>query len=91
MNEIYDFFIAGRTRNKEKILELCDIFDNLGVSYYCFLKNEQSHIEAGLDLNEHPEELMKKFENMDLNSEAVQCICQVKSGPQYQLKSGPLF
>jgi len=74
MNEIYDFFIAGRTRNKEKILEICDVFDKLNISYYCFLKNEQSHIEAGLNLNDDPEELMKKFESMKLNSNAVQTI-----------------
>lgn len=74
MNEKYEFFIAGRTRNKEKILEICDIFDSLNISYYCFLKNEQSHIEAGLDINEEPEELMKKFESMNLESDSVRTI-----------------
>jgi len=74
MNEIYDFFIAGRTRNKEKILEICNIFDSLNISYYCFLKNEQSHSEAGLDINESPEELMQKFESMSLESDAVRTI-----------------
>lgn len=74
MQEIYDFFIAGRTRNKEKILEICSIFDSLNISYYCFLKNEQSHIEAGLDINENPEKLMSKFESMNLESDEVKAI-----------------
>lgn len=74
MKEIYDFFIAGRTRNKEKILEICSIFDSLNISYYCFLKNEQSHIEAGLDLNDSPEDLMSKFESMELDSDSVKTI-----------------
>jgi len=74
MKEIYDFFVAGRTRNKDKILEICDILDSLNVSYYCFLKNEESHKEAGLNLNDKPEDLMKKFESMDLDSEAVKII-----------------
>ncbi|MDR0978385.1 MAG: hypothetical protein LBL91_00285 [Lachnospiraceae bacterium] len=74
MNKKYEFFIAGRTRNKEKILDICTIFDRMNISYYCFLKNEQSHVEAGLDLNESPEELMKKFENMSLESDAVKTI-----------------
>ncbi len=74
MKENYDFFIAGRTRNKDKILEICGIFDNLNISYYCFLKNEQSHIEAGLDLNDSPEELMSKFESMKLESNEVRSI-----------------
>jgi hypothetical protein len=74
MNETYEFFIAGRTRNKDRILELCKVFDTLDISYYCFLKKEQSHAEAGLDLNDHPEELMRKFESMPLDSDAVRTI-----------------
>ena len=74
MKEIYDFFVAGRTRNKDKILEICDILDSLNVSYYCFLKNEESHKEAGLNLNDKPEDLMKKFESRDLDSEADKII-----------------
>ncbi len=74
MSQIYDFFIAGRTRNKEKILKICEIFDSLNISYYCFLKNEESHKEAGLDINESPEELMRKFESLGLDSASVQTI-----------------
>ena len=74
MNKVYDFFIAGRTRNKEKILKICDIFDSLNISYYCFLKNEKSNSEAGLDMNENPEELMKKFEKLELDSDAIKTI-----------------
>lgn len=72
MREKYDFFIAGRTRNKEKILEICNIFEKLKISHYCFLKNEESHIEAGLDINDG--ELADKFEKMELQSDTVQTI-----------------
>ena len=74
MSQTYDFFIAGRTRNKEKILQICDIFDELNISYYCFLKNEQSHQDAGLDIHQNPEELMSQFENLKLESNTVQTI-----------------
>lgn len=74
MNETYDFYIAGRMRNKEKILEICDILDDLQISYYCFLKNEQSHQSAGLDINKNPEDLAKEFEGMPLDSKSVQVI-----------------
>ena len=74
MSEKYEFFIAGRTRNKEEILEVCKIFDSLDISYYCFLKNEKSHSEAGLDINENPEKLMQNFESMSLDNEAVRTI-----------------
>ena len=70
----YDFFIAGRTRNKEQILKICNIFEKCKVSYYCFLKNEQSHQEAGLDIND--ENLADKFEKLSLKSKTVQTIFQ---------------
>ena len=34
MNKSYEFFIAGRTRNKDAILRICDIFDRHNISYY---------------------------------------------------------
>jgi len=74
MEKNYDFFIAGRMRNKEKILEICDIFDELNISYYCFLKNEKSFIEAGLDMNKTADEIQDKFEDLYLNSNEVRQI-----------------
>lgn len=74
MNEIYDFYIAGRMRNKENILEICDILDDLQISYYCFFKNEKSHVKAGLDINKNPEDLAREFEGMSLDSKSVQVI-----------------
>lgn len=74
MNEKYDFFIAGRTRNKEKILEICNIFDSVNKSYYCFLKNEKSFIQSGLDLNGNPDEMQDEFEKLELNSKEVRKI-----------------
>ena len=32
----YEFFIAGKTRNKENILKICDLFDKYNISSYCF-------------------------------------------------------
>jgi len=74
MNEIYDFFIAGRARNREKILEICNIFDDLNVSYYCFLKNEESNNDAGLDVNGDLEEMINKYENMKLDSKELKIL-----------------
>lgn len=48
MDNNYKFFIAGRTRNRENILKICNIFDELNIPHYCFLKNETSHKEARL-------------------------------------------
>ena len=70
MNFKYDFFIAGKTRNKENILKICDLFDKYNVSYYCFLKNDDSMKSYG-DENKSIEENMAVFENLDLKSDVV--------------------
>ena len=57
MNNKYEFFIAGRARNKENILKICDLFDKYNISYYCFLKNE--------------EDKQREFESLGLKSEVV--------------------
>ena len=33
----YKFFIAGRTRNRENILNVCKIFEDLNISHYSSL------------------------------------------------------
>jgi len=70
MNYKYDFFIAGKTRNKDVILKICDIFDKHNISYYCFLKNEDS-MKSYADGDVSVEERMAIFENLDLKSEPV--------------------
>ena len=70
MDKKYEFFIAGKTRNKENILKICDLFDKYNISYYCFLKNEDSMKSYG-DPNKSDEENMKVFESLDLKSDIV--------------------
>lgn len=65
----YDFFIAGRARNKENILRICDLFDKQNISYYCFLKNEKDWGYG--NSSQTPEERQKEFESLDLKSDVV--------------------
>ena len=65
----YEFFIAGRARNKENILRICDLFDKHNISYYCFLKNEDSWGYG--NENQTPEEKQQEFEKLGLKSEVV--------------------
>lgn len=65
----YDFFIAGRARNKENILRICDLFDKYNISYYCFLKNEKDWGYG--NSSQTPEERQKEFELLDLKSDVV--------------------
>ena len=65
-----EFFIAGKTRNKEEILKICDIFEKCNVSYYCFLKDEASMGSYGSETNTM-EENMAEFESLGLKSDVV--------------------
>ena len=70
METKYEFFIAGKTRNKENILRICDIFDKYNVSYYCLLKNDDTMNSYGEE-GQSEEEKMEIFENLGLKSDIV--------------------
>ncbi len=70
MNTKYDFFIAGKTRNKDNILKICDLFDKYNISYYCFLKNDETMNTYGSS-KQTAEEKMEVFENLSLKSDTV--------------------
>ena len=65
----HEFFIAGKTRNKDNILKICDLFDKYNISYYCFLKNKETINSYGNsdDVNDK----MDVFESLDLKSDVV--------------------
>ena len=69
MENKYDFFIAGRARNKENILKICDLFDRYNISYYCFLKDEESWGYG--NENQTPEEKQKEFETLGIKNDIV--------------------
>lgn len=69
MQNKYEFFIAGRARNKENILQICDLFDKYNISYYCFLKNEDDWGYG--NKNQTAEEKQKEFESLNLKSDIV--------------------
>lgn len=70
MDYKYEFFIAGKTRNKENILKICDVFDKYNISYYCFLKNNDTMNSYGED-GQTEEEKMQVFESLGLKSDIV--------------------
>ena len=69
MKNKYEFFIAGRARNKESILQICDLFDKYNISYYCFLKNEDDWGYG--NKNQTAEEKQKEFKSLNLKSDIV--------------------
>lgn len=69
-----DFIVVGRTRNIPKVLEVCDVLDKLGKTYYCFAKNAESHRKAGFDLNDHPDKIADDYESRQLDSDGIRVI-----------------
>ena len=68
--ETKEFFIAGKARNKDNILKICDIFDKYNISYYCFIKNTETFNSYRTE-DKSNEENIKVFENLDLKSDIV--------------------
>ena len=66
MKNKYEFFIAGRARNKESILQICDLFDKYNISYYCFLKNEDDWGYG--NKNQTPEEIDNQLKDIQIES-----------------------
>ena len=57
----YDFFVSGRWRNRDNVLDLTKKIREKGYKVYCFL--EASHSIARV--NDDPDQSMKDFEKLD--------------------------
>ena len=60
-NAHYDFFISGKWRNRDAVLDLTKKIREKGYSVYCFLESIHSQNRA----NNDPEEEMARFEKLD--------------------------
>jgi hypothetical protein len=58
----YDYFIAGRTRNREQILHVAEVLRAAGKSVYCFLDQEYVSDKFSFSKDTDPEETMKAYE-----------------------------
>src|SRR5438270_459393 len=57
----YDFFVSGRWRNRDNVLDLTRKIRQKGYSVYCFLESSHSVHRV----NNDPEEDIQKFEKLD--------------------------
>lgn len=61
----YDFFVSGRWRNRDKVLDLSRKIREKGYKVYCFLETSHNEHRVAND----PEEDMKEFEKRDWRSD----------------------
>ena len=73
----YDFFIAGRWRNRDNILPVLNLVREAGKTAYCFLENEYSGEKVEFKLDDDPEVFMAKMENLPQDDPLVKHIFEI--------------
>jgi hypothetical protein len=78
----YDFFIAGRWRNKENIKPVLDAVRASGKSAYCFIENEfkGEAVEFGLDRD--AETFMQEMESLPQDHPFIRKVFEVDMAAQ---------
>lgn len=70
----YDFFIAGRWRNKDNIKPVMDAVRESGHSAYCFIENEYEGEKVEFKQDGDPEAFMKQSEELPQNDPLIRKI-----------------
>lgn len=73
----YDFFIAGRWRNKDIIKPVLDAVRAAGKTAYCFLENEYKGERVEFMMDGNPDTFMKKTEAMPQNDPFIRKIFDI--------------
>lgn len=73
----YDFFIAGRWRNKDNIKHVLDLVRAYGKSAYCFLENDYKGEIIELKMDADPEVFMAELENLPQSHPFIQKIFDI--------------
>lgn len=70
----YDYFIAGRWRNKDNILPVLTAVRSSGKTAYCFLENEYKGEAVEFKVDGNPEEFMLQSEALRQNDPLIRKI-----------------
>lgn len=73
----YDFFIAGRWRNKDNIKPVLQAVRDAGKTAYCFIENEYTGEKVEFRLDGNPEEFMSNMESLPQNDAFVRHIFEI--------------
>lgn len=70
----YDYFIAGRWRNKDKVKLILDAVRASGKTAYCFIENDYKGEVIKFDVNGNPDIFMKLSEQKPQNDPLIREI-----------------
>lgn len=73
----YDFFIAGRWRNKDNIKPVLDVVRASGKTSYCFIENEYKGETIEFKIDSDPDVFMKQSEAMSQDDPLIRQIFEV--------------
>ena len=73
----YDFYIAGRWRNKENIKPVLDMVRASGKTAYCFIENEYKGDVVEFDINGDAEVFMKQMEDLPKDHPHIRKIFEI--------------
>jgi len=70
----YNFFIAGRWRNKDEVKKVLEAVRSCGKTAYCFIENDYKGEKIEFKPGENPDTFMKKSENLPIDDSLIQKI-----------------
>jgi len=70
----YDFFIAGRWRNKDAVKHVLDTVRAAGKTAYCFIENEYKGEAVEFTMADNPDAFMKQSEQLPQDDPLIRKI-----------------
>jgi len=80
----YEFFIAGRWRNRENIKPILDIVRENGHTAYCFIENEYQGEKISIGADNDPDTFMGQSEVMAQDDPLIRHIFEVDIAAERQ-------
>jgi len=80
----YDFFIAGRWRNKDTVKLVVDTVRACGKTAYCFIENDYSGEAVEFKMDDDPDTFMKQSEALPQDDPLIRKIFETDMAAQRQ-------
>ena len=83
----YDFFIAGRWRNKDNIKPVLDVVRTSGKTAYCFIENEYKGEAVEFKVDDDPDTFMKQSEELSQDDPLIRKIFETDIAAEREAKN----
>ena len=73
----YDFFVAGRWRNRDEVKKTLDVIRASGKSAYCFIENLYEEERISFSMNGDIDSVMQQLESLEQGDPFIQKIFNI--------------